>query len=385
MVNLPIHLGYQWSHCHGSARMQALYPPDPNVRNEKVEEGKACEWLSEQMFESLRGGTETPTKDVIGTLSPNEVVIDQQMYEAALEFVNDIFRYCNQHQGLKEFVQFQYEVDMSWYMKDQKGRINAWVYNQKQREIVIWELKYGHRIVEPFENVQLIGYAKSIVDKLQFDGIDDQNHKVILKVVQPRGYHVDGIIREWELKASDIRPYVNQIVDNAHHAASPDAKCRPKAGICDTCDARHSCESLQQAVHSFFDYLSEPMPAHLDAHALSVETKILRAGEKLLKARLSGVESQCLAELKRGVDIPGFASQQGYGREKWRSDVELDEVVQMAELLGVDCLKPREIDTPAQLRKKGIDETVIKEYSFIPKTSVKLVEDNGSKARQIFK
>jgi hypothetical protein len=74
----------------------------------------------------------------------------------------------------------------------------------------------------------------------------------------------------------------------------------------------------------------------------------------------------------------------GKGRERWKKDVPHAEVIMMGDLLGVDIRKPVEMDTPAQVRKKGIDESVIAEYSETPMTALKLVEVDGAKIRQIF-
>ena len=57
----------------------------------------------------------------------------------------------------------------------------------------------------------------------------------------------------------------------------------------------------------------------------------------------------------------------------------------MGDLLGEDIRKPAQLDTPAQCRKKGIDDAVIALYSETPKTAIKLVKDDGSKARQVFR
>lgn len=56
----------------------------------------------------------------------------------------------------------------------------------------------------------------------------------------------------------------------------------------------------------------------------------------------------------------------------------------MGDLMGVDLRKPVELDTPAQARKKGVDESVIAAYSETPMTAIKLVEVDGTEARQVF-
>ena len=59
-------------------------------------------------------------------------------------------------------------------------------------------------------------------------------------------------------------------------------------------------------------------------------------------------------------------------------------IMMMGDLMGVDLRKPVELDTPAQARKKGVDESVIAAYSETPMTAIKLVEVDGTEARQVF-
>jgi hypothetical protein len=55
----------------------------------------------------------------------------------------------------------------------------------------------------------------------------------------------------------------------------------------------------------------------------------------------------------------------------------------MGDMLGKD-LRKKEAITPKQAIKLGVDETVIKAYSTQPRTGVKIVPDNGNKAKQVF-
>jgi hypothetical protein len=123
----------------------------------------------------------------------------------------------------------------------------------------------------------------------------------------------------------------------------------------------------------------------MDKASLAAEYQIMMQAEKLIKARKSAIEQQCIGTIEQGQNIPGLDVKQGYGRAKWRDGIDLSEIAMMGELMGVDVTKPTEVDTPAQCRKKGIDEDVIAAYSYTPKTSKKLVIDDGSKARQVFR
>jgi len=123
----------------------------------------------------------------------------------------------------------------------------------------------------------------------------------------------------------------------------------------------------------------------LDHHALGVEIKLLHHAESLLKARLSGLEEQALHHIRQGNNVSFFTAKQGYGRETWRSDTPVEQIIMMGDLMGVDIRKPIELDTPAQARKKGVDESVIAEYSEKRPTALKLIEaDTAETIKQVF-
>jgi hypothetical protein len=132
------------------------------------------------------------------------------------------------------------------------------------------------------------------------------------------------------------------------------------------------------------DFAGKLQTHTLTGHNLGVDLKLLRRAQKAIEYRLSGLEEQAIHELSNGGLVSYFSTERGKGRERWKKDVPHAEVIMMGDLLGVDIRKPVEMDTPAQVRKKGIDESVIREYSETPMTALKLVEVDDAKVRQIF-
>jgi hypothetical protein len=129
------------------------------------------------------------------------------------------------------------------------------------------------------------------------------------------------------------------------------------------------------------DYVGDAVGMSLTGHNLAFEIRQLRRIETLLKSRLIGLEEQAIhsAEI-----VPGFTVQRGNGRTRWKKDVPHDEIIAMADLMGLDVRKPVELDTPSQVIKKGIDAGVINEYSETPLTAPRLIADNAAKIRNMF-
>lgn len=390
MSLLPWNAG-QWVKCHGSVLMQTLYPTPPNASDEESEnakEGKAYHHVIAQILKAWQDReSPIPTmSSLIGQITPHGVVVDHTMAQAAIDYVTDTLKYINRNGSLRK-MHVEERIDLSSIIGEGKyGVPDIWVWDAKLGELYIKDAKYGHRVVEAFENWQLIIYALALLDMLNVNGILDQHITVRLGIYQPRAYHVSGPSREWVIKASDLRGYRNQIDYAISAANSGEGKCVP-GDHCRAygCTAAHTCESLQRSAYNYIDYIGDALPVELDERSIGVEYLILKEGMERLKTRLTAIEQQCIGMIRNGTNIPGLATEQGYGRERWKKDVPTDEIILMGDLMGADIRKPVELDTPAQCRKKGIDDTVIKAYSETPNTQLKLVKDDGSKARQVFR
>lgn len=377
---LIVSRAHQWVKCNGSVLLQTLYPRQPNDNDEARQQGIAFHAKSQQLLNTYITGERSDVGLVsqIDTLCDNGVLFDREMYDAVMSYTGDIFQYANEHDLLNK-IKVEERIALDCIYEGVYGYCDAHVINTKQKELVVWEGKYGHELVEAFENWQLICYVMGILEHI--DGYEDQQWTVRLRVSQPRGFHPDGVNREWVIKASDLRPYFN-LIKAAAHAALTDGQC-VSGPQCSRCTARHTCDTLTRNIYAGFDYVGSGS-TQLTGRNLGYELTLLDRFESLLKARKSGVEEQAIAEIRGGGTVAGWMNQQRWGRERWRKDINPEEVIMMGDMMGVDLRKPRELDTPAQCLKKGVDESVIKEYSERPNNGYKLVKDDGSQARQVF-
>lgn len=363
--------------CNASNFMEMMYPE--TEESDESREGTASHELAATMVDSAsRARTNWPA-DAVGQMASNGVVWSQDSYDGAEMYADAVYDVMTATGVFTPKI--EQRVDISCIHPESWGTPDCWLLDKKTQTLYIWDYKYGHRPVEVRGNWQLIEYTAGILDGLEVGGYQDQQITVVMTIVQPRAPHRDGPIRRWVVKASDLRGPINRLTATEAAALGADPDTRTGAECLD-CTARLACDTLQEAGGSVMEFIGKPIPVNLDVDALGTELVLLDRAEALLKARKSGLVAQAEGLIQSGENVPGFALEQGYGRQKWSEDS--DSIIQMCDLLGVDVRKPAEPKTPKQVLKLGVDESVIKEYSFTPRTDAKLVPSTQTIADAVF-
>lgn len=379
------HNAAQVVYCTGSVLMQIQNPPcdtgDESIAQSRLE-GRAFHEVTERILVGYQpGGTLLSRIETIGTMSKDKIVITDEIFDAADDFAKDVITGCT---GMLSKMVVEQRIDLDHLFPGVYGFADVWVFDEPNNHLTIWEGKFGHSLVEAFENYQNLTYVSGILEKLGIDGHQEQSLKVTMKIVQPRGFHRDGPIREWTDTAANLRGYFNTLVA-AFNDAYADPKCN-SGPHCKTCSGRYGCETLQRTAMSALDYSGEVFDGSLSGDNLALELRILKRASDAIKNRLTGLEAQATSQLRNGQQVPGYQLLQGYGQTRWKRDINVEEVIMMGDLMGEDLRKPAQLVTPKQVIKKGVDESVINLYSETPMTSLKLVDDDKSAlARQTFK
>jgi hypothetical protein len=348
-----------WRYCPGSVAMQRRYPEAED--SPKALEGTAAHWFAAE----LKAGRLID----IGQIAPNGVMLNDEMMDAVELYVDQL---PSDAWIIEQRIACKVINAECW------GTPDAWRFGDGMIDLV--DYKYGHRHVEVFENWQLITYMAGILETLGINGLQDQHIRCNFTIVQPRSYHGDGPIRKWSCMASDLRPYINKLERAAWDAMQTDAPCKPGT-YCRDCTASHVCPALQAAGYHVADLSREPTPFELSVEEMGLELHYLHRAQKLLNARIDGLEEAALASLKAGKRVPFYAVKQGHGRERWTRPV--PEVVALGQMMGVDVAKPGLI-TPNQARKAGLPTELVDSYSETPVGEIKLVPDDNSRARMVF-
>lgn len=363
--------------CRGWPLMNQLFPE--LEESAESAEGTASHDVGESLIGFAARGLTPKAEEYVGGQAANGVVIDQDMYDGALLYANDV-RSVMCRTGVFT-PSIEQRVHASRIHPEAWGTPDAWLFDRNNGVLYLWDYKFGHLIVEAFENWQLLVYLCAILEQLGLTrGDQDQHIRVVFRIVQPRAFHPKGQIREWSFQASDARGYFNILHASAHEALSPGAQTR-SGPHCRHCKARHACEAALTAGMGLYEVAAKPVPMNLDALALGVQQNIVTRAIKQLEYLKSGYDAEIEARVRRGEGVPYWRTEQGVGRETWSRPSE--EVIRMGQMLGHD-LRRKDPVTPKQAVSLGIDEAVIKGYSHKPQTGIKIVPDNGNHAKEVF-
>ena len=162
------HNANQVVHCTGSVLMQIQNPPpdtgDDSHNQDKLE-GRAFHQVTEMILKSFAepGDTLVSETNVTGTMSKDNIVITSEIYEAARDFSNDVLKFCN-NTGTMRKMNIEQKIDMDHLFPGVYGFGDVWIYDEANHHLIVWEGKYGHGLVEVFENYQLLSYVSGIIE-----------------------------------------------------------------------------------------------------------------------------------------------------------------------------------------------------------------------------
>lgn len=354
--------------CPAFPRMARQFPEDGD--RPEAREGTAAHWWLTEAIE----GREHPE----GALAPNGTPINLEMIECAQAML-EATRAQKRTPGVQCFTEQvvrmpQIHPTLNW------GRVDFGGVSLDDKVIFAWDYKYGHGFVDVFENWQLIDYAVGIANHF---GVQVTSDWVVdLRIYQPRSFHAEGPIKKHRLTGDRFLHLTRELSVAAEYAAHPDAPMF-SGKHCHHCPASHTCPALRKAGGLAVDMSLRGVASELSPENAGLALRVIRRARERLEDLEVGIEAQLMAAIRDGALTTGWELEQGYGRERWKAPAA--EVIAMGQVLGVDIAKPLEPITPAQARKKGIDEAVIKEYSERPKGELKLRpldERNNRKAFQ---
>lgn len=308
--------------------------------------------------------------------------ISSEGQEAARLYVDDIVAVMGKHPLSSNDVTFGTEVQVFVSSINDLcfGTLDCFLYDQYTRKLFIWDFKFGHGVVEVFKNWQMICYAAGLFDELPIDGHEDQRTTVHFRIVQPRAFHRDGPIREWSVPAWKLREEIHELRQNAAIALGNESVTR-SGNHCRYCSARHSCRAALDAGIKFYELATEPTPLDLSPEAVGTQLAIVQRAHDQLGYVRTGLEEQAASLIRGGKNVPGFTLESGIGREKWKESPK--SVKALGEMYDVD-LDKHALVTPNQARELGIDKDIVTLYTERPRKGMKLVADDGTRAREIF-
>lgn len=279
----------------------------------------------------------------------------------------------------------------AWEVPPQLPRAELDAGNVKLVRVI--DYKYGHRYVEVFGCYQLVGYASGVLERLGLD-IHDPTLWLELIIVQPRCYHREGPVRRWVIPAHELIAYLNIARSRAQEALGLGPQLsngKPRAitnESCIDCKARHACKTLQYAAFALVEFSGSGEVVDIPAEAMGQELALIDDAIERLEARRTGLAVRAEAYIRNGTPVAFYHMEPGESRLVYKEDADVDELVGMGEVCGVDIRKARTkkdmVVTPTQAIQLGIDAEVMKSYAHRPPAALKLKRDNSTTARKVF-
>lgn len=243
---------------------------------------------------------------------------------------------------------------------------------QAQR-LTVWDFKSGWRLVEAFENHQLLCYAMMLCPP---------SWNLELRIAQPQPSHPEGRVRSWHLSWQELQPYWVWIGRAVR--AITDGKTELKAGgHCIYCPALHACPAARDVSLRTVG-LAQREPFELDDAEIGRELEVLREASKLIALRTAALEEDVAVRLREGRLLRGVSMREGRGgRWKWTQDVEATRSL-LRMLTGKDHAITH-IPTPKQLIDAGVSEELVRSLAQYQPGKMKVSTDVDRLARKVFK
>lgn len=332
--------------CLGSTQ----FPNTAEVEStEAAREGTAAHHAAECTLKGL------PIPDV----APNGYAIDAEMREHAADYAAK----CGGAEvGWTEIrtdwlatsqIEIACKIDRAWYADG---------------VLYIRDYKYGWRLVDPENNAQLIAGAVGTLRKLAIEGrIFPPHVRIDMGIYQPRPYHPEGALRTWPISLDELVAAHDALVAELAKLPSSDLVTGPH---CEHCPGAilGTCPAYLAASGNAIDVATRGGPMDVTPAQMARELVNLERASKVLEQRHEWLKDSAKRALKAGQIVPGWAIETGYGQTVWT--IEPDE---LRKLTNADVLTAPKLVTPAEAKRHGVSEDVIKANTKRPVTGDKLV------------
>lgn len=250
----------------------------------------------------------------------------------------------------------------------------------------IWDYKHGAGIVVEVEwNPQLMYYAAGVLESL---GLWNKIPEVTLHVAQPRGFHMDGPVREWTVSTAQLWAWLYTVLVPAMDRAL--ASDETNSGEhCRFCPARrHACPQLLADADELEEYL-KMMEEGGGAKALSNEQvgRFLDLCE-VIKIAGKAARETGYARVEKGGAIPGWKLAKARSFREWKDGAE-EAIIRE---FGKDkAYTDPKLKSPADVDKMPRGRDFTAKHAFKPDNGLQLVRDSdsrpeaGPKAKSMFK
>lgn len=348
-----------WRNCHGYPRLVAALPRGwETTSSDPAREGTCAAWVAEMVLQGHYKSTDV----MVGEMHANGWVVDQDMANFVQGYLDLL------HERYGDMVVVEERVKLSEFIA---GTPDAFAVIDDH--LYVDDLKYGHSIVEPWENPQIMIYAGAIAKASPV-----QINHVTIGVYQPRVSHPLGHHRTWSPSLEELSDHLVQLVEASREAQREDAMCI--AGEhCRHCDAAHRCSAVAFENYRAVSFMRNDQQRELTNEEMSAELAFIELAEAILSGRKTAIKADAKARIASGQLIEGWLLERGVGQRRWTCDAETVKL-----MTGIDPMSDKMV-TPAELERRGANKDLVGTMTNQPKTAPQLKRFNARVAGADFK
>lgn len=305
----------------------------------------------------------------------NGVKIDAEIADAIQVFIDTVR--AQKTPGCLTYIEFG--IDAPDFHPQFYGTLDCGVVDNANATLYINDYKHGEGImVDVEENPQIMYYAYGL---LRHNPLIE---RVVLRIIQPRGFHHDGPVRMWETTADHINQWAADVLRPAMLATELDHDL-DAGSWCRFCPAKLVCPLMK----GLFGAAMMADPKELITFSDDMLDKSYPYREAV-KHYLKAMEEQALIRLNGGKTFTNFKLVNKKANRVFKSgpvSIEEGETVHeykdvselFAARFGATAFEPAVIKSPAEMSKLSpIAKKLVHEFAYTPQTglTVALTDDN---------
>jgi hypothetical protein len=289
--------------------------------------------------------------------------VTTDMVEAADVYVNAI-RDLMTRDPSYNMLDLELRVSMPEIHEDMEGTLDARLYSEAKKHLIVGDAKFGWKVVEAAGNWQLRSYAIGATQDLEDLGYEVE--RITCFICQPTDKFEP--VKTVEYSRKDLKQFIRQMKQATKGNAV-------QAGDhCEYCQRAHMCETLEAYVQEVVQEASQHDVGQYDAILATKSPEqiadILNRSEAV-KVWFGAVAGWAKQIMLLGGDVPGYMLYDGQGNRRYIDAGNAEKVLKAK--FGDDIYEPLVLRSPAQIENIWpAAKVVMKELTERPRSGLKL-------------
>ena len=225
----------------------------------------------------------------------------------------------------------------------------------------VWDYKHGAGIVVDVErNAQLMYYACGALEDL---GLWETVDRVVLHVVQPRGWHFDGAHRAWSISTDELLAWLEDELVPAMERATA-SRDTASGEHCRFCPARgRACPQVLADIQEMEELMTAEKLTNDQLGRLMELFEVAKIANKAHR-------SDAYARMNGGAEVPGWKLVKARANREWKEGAEEALVEKFGRKRAFE--EPK-LKSPAQIEKLAGGKDLAVKHAFKPDTGLQVV------------